>query len=136
MSLDDEFRRIVREELDARFGPAPGSGGFVRHDDLFVNRPDPAAAVHHLLMGGAARWIDLEELPIKSGSRTFVTRPGYPVKVLGEGRGGATGSGFTVRRIQQNTSTGKVNVEVTRDRSGHSRTFPADKIVYQRPKAG
>lgn len=65
---------------------------------------------------------------------------GSPVAVLGEGRKteknpeGAAQDGWTVLRIERHRTTGKVNVEVRRERTGHSRTFPISKIVYRRRK--
>lgn len=73
-------------------------------------------------------WVKAQEFVKKSGSRKYVIKVGYPCKV--EGQRGT----FKVIGIEKHAETGKVNVEVTQDRTGHSRVFTADKVIYKRPK--
>ena len=73
-------------------------------------------------------WVKEGHFEKVSGSRRYKIEVGYPCKV-----DGVRGM-FKVIGIERHTETGKINVEVTNDRSGHSRVFPADKIIYKRPR--
>lgn len=73
-------------------------------------------------------WTKTDSFTKTSGSRTYVIKIGHPCKVEGE-RGL-----FKVISIEQHAEDGRVNVEVTNDRTGHSRIFPADRIIYKRPR--
>lgn len=85
-------------------------------------------------VGGVAEWVPVDEMPIKSGKFTFITKPGYPCRVKGLGRGGKTGDGWTIRSIT--TRNGEFNVEVTQGRGEPSRTVKGDRIIYKRPPKG
>lgn len=71
-------------------------------------------------------WTKVESVPLKSGSKTFTLAVGNPCKVSGV-RGM-----FKVISIETHPD-GRVSVEVTNDRTGHSRVFRLDQIVYKRP---
>jgi hypothetical protein len=76
-------------------------------------------------------WVKTTSFVKESGSRKYKIEIGYPCKV--EGQRGL----WKVIGIEQGSADvnrGKINVEVTNDRTGHSRVFPADKIQYKRPK--
>lgn len=72
-------------------------------------------------------WVRVDRVPLKSGSKTFTLAVGGPCKVSGE-RGI-----FTVIAIETHPD-GRINVEVTQDRTGHSRVFALDRITYKRPR--
>lgn len=75
-------------------------------------------------------WEKMKEIRIFSsgGQRTYQLAMGNPCRVKGQ-RGT-----WVVIGIEQHRDNGKVNVEVKQDRTGHSRTFPVEKVTYMRPK--
>ena len=72
--------------------------------------------------GRAGTWQVLETTKLGR----FSIKSGSPVRVHGE-RGA-----FTVARIERNEA-GKVVVDVTSTRTGHSRSFALDQLKYVRP---
>ena len=83
-------------------------------------------------VGGIAEWESVSEMPIVSGSRTYIIKVGYPCKVKGLGRGGATGSGWFIVGITKRGD--EYNVEVNQGRGTTVRFVKGNKILYQRPK--
>lgn len=74
------------------------------------------------------------------GGKRFEIKVGNPCKVTKTGKrttanpDGATTDGWIVHNIERHVETGKINVAVQKGRGTAIRTFPSDRIEYQRPK--
>lgn len=131
--LERALRQLIREELEAVVEAVVGA----RLDQQLEPAPKgPKRVVYppDRMPKNERDWVDIDSFDIASGSRHYTVKVGNPVKVKGEGRGGAVGDGWTVIAIQQHKTNESINVEVRKDRTGHSRTFKSDKIVYKRPR--
>lgn len=113
-TIDDVIRQIVREEIAVW-----ATEGRTMKTAVAVSK-------------SVGSWQRVPEFFITSGRKNYVVRAGYPVGVLGEGKGGGIGRGYKVIAIDYNVVTGQFNIEVRRG-STHSRIFRSDKIVYMRP---
>lgn len=130
--LERALRQLVREELEAVVEVLVAA----RLDEQLGVPAKKAAKAGPPRLAPPSEWEPVEEFQITSGSRHYAVKVGNPVKVKGEGRSGAVGDGWTVIAIQQHKTNQLINVEVRKDRTGHSRTFKSDKIVYKRPPKG
>lgn len=127
-ALEELIRRVVREEL-------------VRTLLRPTAAPEPPTDVQDSVPY-SKRWAEVDELAIKSGSRTYITKAGYPCKV--EGEPGV----WTILKIERRITPGGTvpegtapqgvdcNVEVrpAGNRTGHPRTVKSARIKYMRPK--
>lgn len=126
--------------LETRRCKAPGRGGtqctrMTGHRERHRYGPPPEGAAPD-----QRGWYGVTAYRHQQKSRTYDVRLGNPVKIKGEGKHRADGtrsdsSGWTVVGIEKHAD-GRVNVEVKKSRDGHTRVFPADKIIYQRPRKG
>lgn len=127
-SLEDMFRRIVREEVAIVLEPI-----LDQFHEVETRREQREAVRTPSTPVESAAWHDDNQFPLRSGSKSYVIQVGNPVKVKGLGRGGGIGDGYTVTRIQRRGND--VNVDVKKG-VDHTRTVKADKIIYKRPKKG
>jgi hypothetical protein len=150
--LEQAVRAIVRDEIAKAGGstkpatpPPGGSGvtpsstrcGFKSNAGVCTreqghlgqrHRYEKNPAPEHI--PPARNWKRARGFYKKSGTKNFLIEVGHPCRVEGErGMWKVVGVEFGT-----GPNEGKINVEVKTDRTGHSRTFSSDRIIYKRPK--
>lgn len=145
--LEQAVRAIVRDEIERASGkqpmpalPKPAADpsicGFKTNAGTCYKAPHvgrhsysktPPPKEHKAPVRNWERVTDVWFKPVGYLKRThFVV--GNTCRVQGE-RGL-----WTIVSIEKHKYEDKINVEVKADRTGHSRTFPVDRIIYKRPK--
>lgn len=72
-------------------------------------------------------WTKRPSFTLTSGSRRYEVIVGNPCRIVGQ-RGL-----WKVVSIEAHNVNGRTSVEVTQDRTGHSRTFSSEQVIYKRP---